>query len=137
MNRYDALGTPLFDVFTNTPDMRTYTALPRTVADTTNPPAAAGAAYSALMDFRGPDRNPDLGAVLWWERRGAPPPGSRIAAEVASGKPPSIQSAEDGTREPDDDGEFEAVDGYLAAHPEIPADLRPRGQTPTLSKEAE
>jgi DNA-binding beta-propeller fold protein YncE len=137
MNRYDALGTPFFDVFTNTPDMTPYAALPRTVPDTNNPPAAAGAAYSALMDFRGPDRNPDLGAVLWWERKGAPPPGSRIAAEVTSGKPPSIRAAQEESGDAEDEAEFKAADAFLATHPEIPADLRPWRQTPTASKDEE
>jgi YVTN family beta-propeller protein len=125
MNRYDALGTPMFDVFTNKPDMATFTALPRTVPDATNPPGATGAAYSALMDFLGPDRNPDLGAVLWWERKGSPPPGSRIAVEVAAGKPPSLAAEEDDAREGASDAEFRAVDAYLTVHPEIPADIRP------------
>jgi hypothetical protein len=31
MNRYDALATPLFDVFTNEKDTATFTALPRKV----------------------------------------------------------------------------------------------------------
>ena len=28
------------------------------------------------MDFTGPDRNPHLGALLWWHRKGTPPPGN-------------------------------------------------------------
>ena len=32
------------------------------------------------MDFGGPDRNPDLGDLLWWYVKGTPRPGSRIAS---------------------------------------------------------
>jgi hypothetical protein len=46
---------------------------------------AHGAGYSMSMDFRGPDRNPDLGDVVAWARTGTPPLGSRIATEVARG----------------------------------------------------
>ncbi len=128
MNRYDALATALFDVFTKTPDETPFTALPRTIPDLMNPPSTASAAYSALMDFRGPDRNSELGDILTWQRTGSPPPGSRIAAEVAKGLPPSLPPEDD-----DDDRREEAVSeagwnalyAYLADHPEIHADLRP------------
>jgi YVTN family beta-propeller protein len=91
MNRYDALAPALFDVFTRQPDPTPFSAVPVSPAllNMTNPPSAAGARYSELMDFRGPDRNADLGDVLWWERRGAPPAGSRIAREIAAGLAPS------------------------------------------------
>jgi YVTN family beta-propeller protein len=128
MNRYDALAPALFDVFTTHPDETPYAALPRTVPDLTNPPNTASARYSALMDFRGPDRNSELGDILSWERTGSPPAGSRIAMEVARGLPPSLAPADD-----DDDAREAAVSetgwsalyAYLAAHPEAHADLRP------------
>jgi hypothetical protein len=127
MNRYDALAPALFDVFTKQPDKTPFTALARTVVDMNNPPGAAGASYSALMDFRGPDRNPDLGAVLWWERMGAPPAGSRIAAEVAQGRAPSLGAPEgdDAREEAVLEASRNALGAYLMAHPEIHADLRP------------
>ena len=128
MNRYDALAPALFDVFTTHPDETPFAALPRTVPDLTNPPNTASARYSALMDFRGPDRNPELGDILSWERTGSPPAGSRIAMEVARGLPPSLAPADD-----DDDAREAAVSeagwsalyAYLSAHPEAHADLRP------------
>jgi YVTN family beta-propeller protein len=127
MNRYDALAPALFDVFTKVPDRSTYAALPRTVPDAKNPPGAAGASYSVRMDFRGLDRNPDLGAVLWWERKGAPPPNSRIAAELARGAPASLGSADgdDPREEARSEASLNALGAYLAAHPEVHADLRP------------
>jgi YVTN family beta-propeller protein len=132
MNRYDALAPALFDVFTKKPDSSTFTALSRTVPDTNNPPGAAGASYSALMDFRGLDRNPDLGAVLWWERKGAPPPGSRIAAEVAKGIAPSLgpTDGDDRREEATSEASRNALDAYLTAHPELHADWRPLPRAP-------
>jgi YVTN family beta-propeller protein len=76
MNRYDALATPLWDAFTSSADMEPYTALPRTVPDEVNPSGARGQEESEEMDFTGPDRNPHLGALLWWHRKGTPPPGN-------------------------------------------------------------
>jgi hypothetical protein len=84
------------------------------------------------MDFRGLDRNPDLGALLWWERKGAPPPGSRIAAEVAKGLPPSLGPADgdDAREEAISEASRNALDAYLTAHPEVHADLRPLPSPP-------
>jgi len=134
MNRYDALAPALFDVFTTQPDETPFTAVP--VSDIllgmVNPPDATGSSYSALMDFRGPDRNPDLGDVLVWERTGAPPPGSRIAREVAAGLPPSLGpgDGDDRREEAIDEAGWSAAYEYLDAHPEIHADLRPRPAAP-------
>lgn len=127
MNRYDALATALFDVFTTHPDETPFTALPRTVPDLTNAAGSASAAYSALMDFRGPDRNSELGDVLVWERTGSPPTGSRIAKAVAAGRPPSLAPADDdGDREEAaSEAGWNALYDYLEAHPDVHADLRP------------
>jgi DNA-binding beta-propeller fold protein YncE len=78
MNRYDALATPMWDAFTNTPDMEPFTALPRSVPDGTNPSGARGQEESDKMDFSGPDRNPLLGDVIWWHRKGSIRPGSPL-----------------------------------------------------------
>ncbi len=130
MNREDALATPVYDAFTMKPDYTPYDALPRSVADTTNGAGAAGAAWSALMDFRGPDRNPDLRDVLWWAMKGSPPKGSHIAYQLAHHRPPSVQR---GPGDPDDqldEAGWQALRRYLARHPEIHADLRPRPAAP-------
>ena len=129
MNRYDALAPALFDVFTTTPDETPFTSVPvsPSVLSMVNPPAAMGASYSALMDFRGPDRNADLGDVLFWERTGAPPPGSRIAKEIAKGLPPSVAADDDDGREQAVyEAGWNALYQYLDAHPEIHADVRPQ-----------
>jgi YVTN family beta-propeller protein len=127
MNRYDALATPLFDVFTNEKDTATFTALPRKVPDVMNPPGSATASFSESMDFRGPDRNPDLGALLWWARKGAPPAGSRLERELALGHAPRAASGE---AELDRDEQLADIterwlDRYYATHPDLHPDLRP------------
>lgn len=149
MNRYDALATPMWDVFTNTPDLTPYDAIPRRIPEATNAPGAPGQGYSDRMDFSGPDRNPELEDVLWWVRKGAPPPGSRIARELA-GEIPSRLSAreedgEEGNGEVGEDPLEEAIERrardrydaawrrfyrWLADHPEVRADLRPRTKPP-------
>jgi YVTN family beta-propeller protein len=134
MNRYDALAPALFDVFTSEPDETPFSAIPvsPTVLNMTNPPSAAGASYSALMDFSGPDRNADLGDVLLWERTGMPPPGSRIAMEVERGLPPSLSPADDDAREETaSQAGWNALYAYLSAHPEIHADVRPQPPRPS------
>jgi hypothetical protein len=88
MNRYDALATPLYDAFTMKPDKEPYDAIARTIPDTTNPQSLPGADWSQAMDFSGPDRNPYLGDVLWWYRKGELPPDSRLARELARGAKP-------------------------------------------------
>jgi YVTN family beta-propeller protein len=135
MNRYDATASPLFDVFTSKPDMATFTALPRTVADLNNPPGVMGQSYSVLMDFRGPDRNPDLGAVLWWAAKGAPPAGSRIADEVARGLAPTLGPGGGGEERDERDeavseAAWGAIHAYLAEHPEIETDFRGLPEAP-------
>jgi hypothetical protein len=66
MGRPDAGAAPLWDMFTGTPDYTPFAAVPRIVPENEkvldiNTP---GARESMRMDFRGPDRNEDLGAVL-------------------------------------------------------------------------
>ncbi len=70
MGRPDAAATPMFDFFTPDPDPTPYTAIaPDIVSGKTNTADLPGAALSAAMDFRGPDRNPELGLVLDIYRR--------------------------------------------------------------------
>jgi YVTN family beta-propeller protein len=81
MTQYDAGATPLYNAFMAQPDTRPYAVLAaRYPLDERNEPGAPGAAESAAMDFRGPDRAPDLllNEVIWKSVKGAqavmPPP---------------------------------------------------------------
>ena len=139
MNRYDALATPFWDSFARVPDLTPYVYIDRTVPDTLNSESSPGAEYSELMDFSGPDRNPELGVVLWWARRGAPPPGSRIAMELAGLLPSRLHDPYALHDDVDDDEEVERdlYDAHwrrfyqwLADHPDVKADLRPRETAP-------
>ncbi|MBI2889151.1 MAG: bifunctional YncE family protein/alkaline phosphatase family protein [Nitrospirae bacterium] len=138
MNRFDLLATPLWDAFTSTPDLEPYSALPRTVPDAVNPPRAVGAAVSARMDFRGPDRNPLLGDLLWWYRKGSPPAGSPLLKGLSRDSHEVELEDWSAAADGDDDLErdiFDAgwrhLDEYLRAHPSVKADLRPR---PTIRR---
>jgi YVTN family beta-propeller protein len=81
MSQYDAAATPLYNGFVAQPDTRPYTAKPATIRlDERNKRGAPGATESAAMDFRAPDRAPDLllNQVIWMSVKGAtaamPPP---------------------------------------------------------------
>jgi DNA-binding beta-propeller fold protein YncE len=89
MNRLDANAVPLYDAFTNVPDLAPFTAIPRTIPDRTNDgrrvasgplPARVGLAGDAA---RGPDRDPTLGRRLWEARRASPYPGPPFTAPEA------------------------------------------------------
>jgi hypothetical protein len=126
MNRFDANATPLWDAFTSKPDFEPFDALPRKVADVINGESTSLAAqWSAAMDFRGPDRNPDLGAVLWHHVKGAPPPGSHLALAMEGKAPPHPRS-------PTDIDDVDAYDegwakarAWFSAHPEAIARVPP------------
>lgn len=65
MGRPDAAAPPMYDMFTATPDTTPWSYIPRRVPeekilDIRTP----GAEASMRMDFRGPDRNPEMGVVL-------------------------------------------------------------------------
>jgi hypothetical protein len=126
MTRYDALATPLWDVFTTTPDTTPYTAIPRTVADEVNLESELGASHSARMDFSGPDRNPELGEVLWWYVKGAPRPGSALARELLEGD--ELEDAEEQAEERGERDLYEAhwagLEAWLRQHPGVVHDIR-------------
>ena len=133
MNRFDAMATPLYDVFTMQPDLEPFTVKARTVPDDHYPSQTLGQEWSRRMDFRGPDRNPDLGALLWWERKGSPPPGSRIDRFLKGQLPFPLDAPLDDDDASDRevfDRSWDGVENYLRAHPEIPADIRPRPLPP-------
>jgi len=65
MGRHDAAASPLWDMFTGVPDFTPFEAVPRQIPESKildmNTP---GIDASLRMDFRGPDRNENLGVVL-------------------------------------------------------------------------
>lgn len=64
VGRADASAAPLFDFFTTTPDFTPYEARERSYPREVNGETTVGARRSREMDFRSPDRNPDLGALV-------------------------------------------------------------------------
>ena len=127
MNRYDALATPMWDIFQQDPvptAQRTpFSYIPRTIPDEHNKSGTLGAQISAHMDFDGPDRNPDLGDLLAWDATGKARPGSKIDRIVRGELPPSaVQPSGADEEEPEDDI-YEALLRqawvYVAQHPEL------------------
>lgn len=146
LNRLDAHATPLWDAFTSEPNPAPFTALERRIPDITNGEKNKNKAptilerWSEMMDFTGPDRNEDLGAVLWMARKGSPPPGSRLAKVLSGELPPDagVEYDEDDQEEIDifDEG-WRRTEAWLEAHPELKAkaDLRPRPKPPAKQLE--
>lgn len=69
MGRPDAAAGPLWDMFTDVPVSTPYDAVPREFPETLATEAMPGVDASRCMDFRGPDRNPELGLVYDTYRR--------------------------------------------------------------------
>src|SRR5204863_6443514 len=81
MSQYDASATPMYNAFTTTPNLASFTHLPARVSlEDKNDWASPGAAASARMNFSAPDLAPDLelNQVVWQSVRGRsstmPPP---------------------------------------------------------------
>jgi YVTN family beta-propeller protein len=85
MNQFDASATPMFDCFTDTPDLTPYASTPNLVAlDELNPNPQAindpvlrrDAEVSASLNFRQVDRAPEdvLNRILWRAMRGSAVP---------------------------------------------------------------
>ena len=129
LNRYDALATPLWDVFQQQPTTLTpFEHVERTIPDVKNGGKTLGARISDHMDFGGPDKNPDLGDLLRWHVTGKTRPGSRLE-RIIQGKLPLSVLDERETEDADDDvydAAMTKMRQYLAAHPEIKHDMRPR-----------
>jgi YVTN family beta-propeller protein len=125
LSRHDALATPLWDIFTSAPDYTPYDVVPRQVADDHNDRRARGHAASACLDLSGPDRNPFLGDILYWQRHGAPPAGSALARMQAPGAVTDCRVLQGlSGRDDDDDTEEDAwddawrqFDAWKRAHP--------------------
>jgi hypothetical protein len=82
MNQFDASATPMFDCFTDKPDLTPYKALPANIRlDELNPPAESisdevlreDAIVSSKINFRQLDRAPEdvLNRILWRSVRGS------------------------------------------------------------------
>jgi hypothetical protein len=80
LNRMDEAAVPMYEAFTEIPDLRPFTALHPKVLPTLNPAASEvsgiqreWALASAQMDFRSPDveaNRPLLNRVLWYTAKG-------------------------------------------------------------------
>jgi YVTN family beta-propeller protein len=64
LGRPDASASPMWDMFADRPDPAGYTAIERRIEPMINQGDEPGARESLAMDFRSPDRNPDLGTLL-------------------------------------------------------------------------
>ena len=89
MSQYDAAATPLFNSFTDKPNLAPYTVLaPRIDLTATNPTSAYGAQASAKLDWSAYDRADEqvLNRVLWHSIKGRnvpmPPPVRRALVAV-------------------------------------------------------
>jgi YVTN family beta-propeller protein len=85
MNQFDAAATPMFDCFTESPDVRPFEAVPNLVPlDTMNPPAKTiadaalrrNALLSGRLNFRKVDACPEdvLNRILWHAVKGSAAP---------------------------------------------------------------
>ncbi|MCB9739477.1 MAG: hypothetical protein H6747_09435 [Deltaproteobacteria bacterium] len=128
MSRFDALAAPLFDAFTMQPEPKPYAYAPRTLPVRFNGGKADWMSrLSAWMDFSGPDRNPDLGALLHYYRLGRVLEGSRIAPMIRGEKPWTPPPGRRDLADFDDDDAEEAdahdaamayARAYFREHPE-------------------
>jgi DNA-binding beta-propeller fold protein YncE len=81
MSQYDAAAAPLYNAFTGTPNLASYTrTVPRVPLDEKNLTSAFGSVLSSKMDFSIEDRAPELllNEIIWRSAKGArspmPPP---------------------------------------------------------------
>lgn len=118
MSRFDAMAAPLYDAFTMQPEPKPYAYAPRTLPVRFNGGKADWMSrLSAWMDFSGPDRNPDLGALLHYYRLGRVLEGSRIAPMIRGEKPwtPPPGRRDLADFDDDDDDDAEEADAHDAA----------------------
>jgi YVTN family beta-propeller protein len=94
MNQFDATATPMFDCFTETPDLRPFDAVPNNIPlDTMNPPKdkiadallRRQAIQSARLNFRRIDACPEdtLNRILWHAVKGSSVPYPAWAVTLA------------------------------------------------------
>lgn len=142
LGRPDASAAPMYDLFTDVPNLAPFDAIPREFPEELGDVTDPGVHASRCMDFRGPDRNPGLGIVtdhyLAW-RRGeltAEQAEAAIAADLANPEllEWAIEEAEEETT-----AWAEAMDELRAMAPtygwtitEPPASLGPAPDCPAL-----
>ncbi len=128
LNRYDALATPMWDVFQQKAIMQTpFVHVERTIPDQFNGGKTLAAQISERMDFSGPDKNPDLGELLQWHMTGKTRPGSRLSQVMEGKLPLSVLDRADRDEDGDDDAYDAAMSEmrrYVKAHPEFKVDPR-------------
>ena len=73
LNDFDTAAAPLFDCFTNKPDLSTYDYIPRKVPENVNTILSPFAAESSRLDFSVPDNAPGLQKILWHYMKGTKP----------------------------------------------------------------
>ncbi|MFN7734233.1 MAG: bifunctional YncE family protein/alkaline phosphatase family protein [Pirellula sp.] len=117
MTQFDAAARPMYNAFTNTPDLSPYEALPPRVDITaTNNALAWGSGISEQMDFSIPDAADDLilNDIVWRSVRGADspmPPPVRAAFVFTTAK-----DDDDDEEEGDDDDDEDEEEMDRAAH---------------------
>jgi hypothetical protein len=74
INRLIALSSAMYDLFTTTPDLTPYVAIPSRIPFAINPENGPLAEASKKLDFSTVDRAPGLGRILWAYRKGTPFP---------------------------------------------------------------
>jgi DNA-binding beta-propeller fold protein YncE len=124
LGRPDASAAPMFDMFTDVPNLAPFDALPREYPEEFGDESDPGVAATRCMDFRGPDRAPGLEVVVDQYlafRRGEL---SAAAAEAAI-------TAGLAAIEPDGE-EMEEAEEESSAHAQAIADYRALAQTHAL-----
>lgn len=76
LNAEWANASPMYDLFTSTPDFTPYESIERVWPEENNPDSGVMAAESAGWDFSMPDEQPGLSRLLWRHLRGTEPPWS-------------------------------------------------------------
>jgi hypothetical protein len=73
LSQYDATATPMWRLFSSTPDTAPYTAIPQAVTTGMTGASAFGAKISAQMNWAIPDAgaSPALNRILWHAIKGA------------------------------------------------------------------
>lgn len=124
LGRPDAAAAPMYDLFTNVPDLTPFTALPREYPEELADAAMPGVSATRCMDFRSADRNPDLELVydeyFAWRR-------GQVSRARADANIAARRAAGEGEGDDDDDDELLAFDAAWAAHV---AALQARGEVP-------
>ena len=124
LGRPDASAAPMFDMFTDVPNLAPYDALPRAYPEEFADVSDPGVAATRCMDFRGPDRAPGLEVVVDQYlafRRGEL---NATAAEAAIKHELASMDA--------DDEAFEEAEEETSAHAQAIADYRALAKTHAL-----